>query len=583
MAAGRVWCAATTEGTTKMIWHERPPVQNELDPERELELRLTAQARAGAAWALSALVARYQPPVVRYLVRLTGSQQTAYALAEHVFVRMGKRLRGPQGGGHLRLWLLRAATDAGLDAIRVPVTQRRGRLLTHAGPAGLLPAVVAEPRVSRVLTTLGVKPSVRPADASISATREFVWQNTAAEGATPGGTERADGAFTPEQVRQRLLRAVLAELPYDEAQCLALHLVAGLNQSDVAQALGLPDVVVRRRIVQGLEFFGGRYATTLSRLGLDDEDSGEAGDARTLEDAPPIVPADIVVDAPPVTITPGAADDAADFFAVSAGGPLALADDAPSRLQSSESAPATSLAEADALQATSTPAPAADGTGEPACDGSAMSYLDVLERASASAASVEASEGDTESRALTRLSVVTRPLTDFVDSERPRSLRHAPLTWRIVDLEDNAPPPARVVRDVVPTDAQQQPDACDVVAAASGVGANDAPQETVALDVQKEPDAGQGSYQTAPPTESPSQAAFAARAPVTRPLDTAALSLPSHGNPPPPAIREAVARSGAEALAPVPAARPQARRMRRVLSADGEAEDPGDEIFWPLR
>jgi RNA polymerase sigma factor (sigma-70 family) len=257
-----------------MIWRDTGlPATGEIDPEQELELRLVAHARAGAAWALSSLVARYQPPVVRYLARLLGDRERAYALAEQVFVRMGRRLRGPHGGHHLRLWLLRTATDAGLDMLRNPQRNRLPRLSAPDGPAALLPEPDADKSVKQLFTTLGARLRKSPMSLPVPRTQEFVWD--APESVTIGsplGSEES-GATTEqlsprELVRHRLIRAVLAELPYGDAQCLALHLVAGLNQSEVAQALGVTAPVARRRIVQGLQLFGRRYEATLASLGL---------------------------------------------------------------------------------------------------------------------------------------------------------------------------------------------------------------------------------------------------------------------------------------------------------------------------
>src|SRR5215831_19945144 len=102
-----------------MAWQDVLPLTvTRIDAEQEREMRLVVQARAGADWALAALVARYQPPVTRYLTRLTGDADIARALAEHIFLRMDRRLRGPHGGHQLRLWLLRACTEAGLEAVR---------------------------------------------------------------------------------------------------------------------------------------------------------------------------------------------------------------------------------------------------------------------------------------------------------------------------------------------------------------------------------------------------------------------------------------------------------------------------------
>src|SRR5262249_42289823 len=74
-----------------------------------------------------------------------------------------------------------------------------------------------------------------------------------------------------EALRYRMVRAVLAELPFGDAQCLALHLVAGLNQAEVAVALGLTNSAARRRIVQGLQLFAQRYNVALASLGLPPE------------------------------------------------------------------------------------------------------------------------------------------------------------------------------------------------------------------------------------------------------------------------------------------------------------------------
>jgi hypothetical protein len=71
-----------------------------------------------------------------------------------------------------------------------------------------------------------------------------------------------------EALRFRLIRAVLVELPYGDSQCLALHLVAGLNQAEVANALGITQSATRRRIVHGLQLFAQRYEAAAASLGL---------------------------------------------------------------------------------------------------------------------------------------------------------------------------------------------------------------------------------------------------------------------------------------------------------------------------
>lgn len=271
----------------RMAWQGMSPFPTpRMDAEEEREMRLAAQARAGAEWALAALVARYQPPVLRYLTRLTGNPTQAHQVAERIFVRMERRLRGPRGAEHLRLWLLRAATEAGLDSLRHPGRSRQpSRLNAPDGPRGLLtdgPTGAATDRLRAGLNKL----------AEITGTtrrqvRQLIWSGDepAAPSATPRGQQSTgpaadippvvdpdlDAMNPQEELRHRLVRAVLAELPYGDAQCLALHLVAGLNQTEVARALGIRPSAARHRIVQGLQMFSHRYDAAVTSLGVPTE------------------------------------------------------------------------------------------------------------------------------------------------------------------------------------------------------------------------------------------------------------------------------------------------------------------------
>lgn len=261
------------------------------DPEEEREARLAAQVRAGAEWALAALVARYQPPVARYLTRLTGDPAAARRSAEQIFVRMERRVRGPQGGHNLRLWLLRAATEAGLEYLRTPAKQSKPQL-EQPRPAGLLPGTSSaaqrlKDRIGSLAARTGttgrqVRALVFPAPpaptSSASSGKHLKPQPPlpslagdaeAGASAEASAANEADpyGALDPtldtqdarSELHHHLVRAVLSELPYGDAQCLALHLVAGLNQAQVARALGITPSAARRRIVQGLQLFAQRY------------------------------------------------------------------------------------------------------------------------------------------------------------------------------------------------------------------------------------------------------------------------------------------------------------------------------------
>ena len=269
----------------RMAWQGMSPFPTpRMDAEEEREMRLAAQARAGAEWALAALIARYQPPVLRYLARLTGNPAQAHRLAERIFVRMERRLRGPRGAEHLRLWLLRAATEAGLDALRHPGRSRQpSRLNAPDAPRGLLmdgPTDRLRAGLSRIAEITGT---------TRRQVRQLIWNNDApatpkasprgqatSSGAAPGPAADIPPAVDPEldamnpqeELRHRLVRAVLAELPYGDAQCLALHLVAGLNQTEVARALGIRPSAARHRIVQGLQMFSHRYEAAVTSLGV---------------------------------------------------------------------------------------------------------------------------------------------------------------------------------------------------------------------------------------------------------------------------------------------------------------------------
>lgn len=266
----------------RMAWQGMSPFPTpRMDAEEEREMRLAAQARAGAEWALAALVARYQPPVLRYLTRLTGHPAQAQSLAERIFVRMERRLRGPRGAEHLRLWLLRAATEAGLDTLRHPGRSRQpSRLNAPDGPRGLL----TDGPTDRLRA--GLNKLAEITGTTRRQVRQLIWSDdepapprAAPRGQTtdpladipPVGDPDLDAMNPQEELRHRLVRAVLAELPYGDAQCLALHLVAGLNQTEVARALGIRPSAARHRIVQGLQMFSHRYDAAVTSLGIPTE------------------------------------------------------------------------------------------------------------------------------------------------------------------------------------------------------------------------------------------------------------------------------------------------------------------------
>jgi DNA-directed RNA polymerase specialized sigma24 family protein len=219
-----------------------------------------AQARSGAIWALDALVARYQSTLTRYLTRLVGDKERAAGLSEDVLVRMERRLYIPRPVIDLRLWLLRAATDAGLDTLRRPFKQPP-RLAAASGPALLSEGRQATP-TQKLRTTLGRLTQPRGARERLSRPRDPVMEVPTEE------QQDAEPVDPREAFRRRLVRAVLAELPMEDARCVALHLVAGLNQAEVARTLAMPPSRARTRIVEGLAIFGRQYKAALDTLGI---------------------------------------------------------------------------------------------------------------------------------------------------------------------------------------------------------------------------------------------------------------------------------------------------------------------------
>ncbi len=292
----------------RMVWQDMSPFPTpRMDAEEEREMRLAAQARAGAEWALAALIARYQPAVLRYLTRLTGDAPQSHGMAERIFVRMERRLRGPHGGEHLRLWLLRAATETGLDVLRHPKRSQPSRLNAPPGPRGLLMDGLPGSASDRLRAGLGKIAEIT--GSTRRQVRQLVWNAGGAAAPAPDQAQhtQADGAYgtaepaadaspavdpeidtmnPQEALRHRLIRAVLAELPYGDAQCLALHLVAGLNQTEVARALGIRPSAARHRIVQGLQMFAHRYDAAITSLGVPAE-VAYADDGKSL--AAPVV------------------------------------------------------------------------------------------------------------------------------------------------------------------------------------------------------------------------------------------------------------------------------------------------------
>src|SRR5260221_6238864 len=157
------------------------------------------------------------------------------------------------------------------------------RLEGAHGPAGLLTGRVSESTSQRLRK--GLEALAEATGTTRRQFRKLIWSEDEArpEAQASAAAARADahlhnvgGADEPhaggwdalETLRYRMMRAVLGELPYGDAQCLALHLVAGLSQTEVAKALGLKNSATRSRIVHGLQLFAQRFEAAAASLGL---------------------------------------------------------------------------------------------------------------------------------------------------------------------------------------------------------------------------------------------------------------------------------------------------------------------------
>jgi len=107
------------------------------------------RARAGDQAALAAVYDEYQPPIYRYIYRLTGEVEIARDLTSEVFHRFLQAIRN--GGGpehHLSAWLYRAAHNAVVDHYRRRERQQHLPLDEELVSATGDPAEMAERRRS---------------------------------------------------------------------------------------------------------------------------------------------------------------------------------------------------------------------------------------------------------------------------------------------------------------------------------------------------------------------------------------------------------------------------------------------------
>jgi len=141
-----------------------------VQPAEEIALEPAgANASRTDAW-FDALFQEHYPRMVGMLARLTGDRAHAEEIAADVFCKLARRPALFQSRDGLTAWVWRAATNAGLDALRLDSRRRRweqaagAESLRVSEPAGALDEMLRDERCERVRTVLA---ALKPRDAQL--------------------------------------------------------------------------------------------------------------------------------------------------------------------------------------------------------------------------------------------------------------------------------------------------------------------------------------------------------------------------------------------------------------------------------
>jgi RNA polymerase sigma-70 factor (ECF subfamily) len=170
---------------------------------------------AGPDAAYEAFIREHQRPLLNYLWRMTGDEQSAYDLAQEVFVRAWRHFAKLRGYDRPSAWLFRVATNLALTDLAA----RKTTLTSFDALGAELEPVASDP----------------------------AWR-----------------------VAERdLVRAALDGLPPRRRAALTLREVYGLSCAEVAQALGVSDAAARMTLSRAREQFRALYL----REGGDEHDA----------------------------------------------------------------------------------------------------------------------------------------------------------------------------------------------------------------------------------------------------------------------------------------------------------------------
>ncbi len=169
------------------------------------ESLVIAQVRTGNAGAFAAIVEHYQPPIQRYLYRLTGDYELAKDLAQDTFIQAFRRIMITDSQLTVRAWLYGIATKCAQQS------RRRARLLSFLPLDG------------------------RERDCSAAVTY----------------TDRTD--------ENMAIGEALCRVPRDQRVCLVLHFVEGFKYREIGQILDISEEAVRKRVARGKREFRRHY------------------------------------------------------------------------------------------------------------------------------------------------------------------------------------------------------------------------------------------------------------------------------------------------------------------------------------
>ena len=202
---------------------KRPDVGRDGRLESRTDEDLVLAVRAGDLDSLGVLVARWEQPLFRFVIRLVGRDDDARDVCQETFLRVLDRARHFRPGAKFSTWMYQIALNLCRDRARR--SRRWDRILVRKHAAA--DEAPAEPV------------AVAPAE------------------------EQPQAAFEAEE-RRVAVRTALESLPAEQREVVVLKEYEGLKFREIAEVLGLPESTVKSRMYFALESMRG----ALERRGL---------------------------------------------------------------------------------------------------------------------------------------------------------------------------------------------------------------------------------------------------------------------------------------------------------------------------